>query len=181
MCIKRGSLLCFCQYVSVSELRRIKRIAFKMETTARLNKTKSTATKKKLKIKKYQCNCQCVWMFLSNSKIRNQIRPNSSGEASKKTRTSSSFDKTEVLKKKTHITLIPKIGCTIPYLKTLFTSLSSSKVVLMDENQIMNAVNVAAKAKADLDEGNKWKGTVEIAENLKLKLYKKGLVLCYKK
>lgn len=163
-----------------------------METKPRLNKTKSTAMKKKLRIKKYRCSCQCVWSFLTSSKIRNQTQHNGREEPSEKEPSekepgkAESFDKADVntsflKKKKTHITRLPRIGCEIPFLVTLFTNLSESGAVYMNEREIMNAVNVTAKVKKDLDEGKQWTGNIEITENLKLKLHKAGLVLCYKK
>lgn len=50
----------------------------------------------------------------------------------------------------------------------------------MDENEMMKAVNITAKAKRDLDEGLQWPGSVELYDNLKLRLYKSGLVLHYR-
>lgn len=139
---------------------------------------------KNLKLKKYQCNCQRIWLLISSSKNKNQIQCNSSA---KETTGSEILDKTaagvSVSKKirKAHITRLPKIGCTIPYLITLFNNLSSSGIIPMDERQIMNAVNVTAKTKKDLDEGIKWKGSIQISDNLKLKLYKTGLILYHKR
>lgn len=157
-----------------------------METKPHLNKKKTVGTIKNLKLKKYQCNCQRIWLLLSSSKNKNknQIQCNSSA---KETTVSEILDKTagevSVSKKirKAHITRIPKIGCTIPYLITLFNNLSSSGIIPMDERQIMSAVNVTAKTKKDLDEGIKWKGNIQITDNLKLKLYKTGLILYHKK
>lgn len=139
---------------------------------------------KNLKLKKYQCNCQRIWLLISSSKNKNQIQCNSSA---KETTGSEILAKTaagvSVSKKirKAHITRLPKIGCTIPYLITLFNNLSSSGIIPMDERQIMNAVNVTAKTKKDLDEGIKWKGSIQISDNLKLKLYKTGLILYHKR
>lgn len=139
---------------------------------------------KNLKLKKYQCNCQRIWLLISSSKNKNQIQCNSSA---KETTMSEILAKTaagvSVSKKirKAHITRLPKIGCTIPYLITLFNNLSSSGIIPMDERQIMNAVNVTAKTKKDLDEGIKWKGSIQISDNLKLKLYKTGLILYHKR
>lgn len=98
-------------------------------------------------------------------------------EASKKTLATQSV----ASKTKIHIKRIPKIGCTIPSLIELLTNISNSGAVPMDQRQLMDAVNKVDKLKRGIDEGVKWNGTVELSENLKIKLYKSGLVLWYKK
>lgn len=83
------------------------------------------------------------------------------------------------IKRKIQITRIPKVGSGLPFLVTFFNNFAKSGQ--MDETEITRAVNITDKAKKDLDEGKQWNGPIEIAENLKLKLYKSGLVLCHKK
>jgi len=51
----------------------------------------------------------------------------------------------------------------------------------MHEVEMIKAVNATVKAKRDLDEGLKWNGDINLSDNIKLKLYKSGLVLHYKK
>ena len=133
--------------------------------------------------RKYQCPCILFYLSITKDKTQEQFSKTSEKETHNTETAKKSSGKSTVLKinKKSHITRIPKIGCDIPFLVTLFTSLSNTGSVTMDERGIMNAVNIVARAKKDLDEGKKWNGTIEINENLKLKLYKSGLGLYHKK
>ena len=63
----------------------------------------------------------------------------------------------------------------------MYTGLSEAGELPGGTVGITDAVNITSKAKKDLDEGKKWDGDIEIAENLKLKLYKKGLKLITRK
>ena len=126
---------------------------------------------------------QATWTWITKDKTQEQFSKTSEKETHNTETAKKSSGKSTVLKinKKSHITRIPKIGCDIPFLVTLFTSLSNTEPVTMDERGIMSAVNIVTRAKRDLDEGKKWNGTIEINENLKLKLYKSGLGLYHKK
>lgn len=81
---------------------------------------------------------------------------------------------------KSRIIRLPKIGCIIPFLMTLFNDLTSNGAVRMDANETARAVDIISKVKMELDGGKAWKGRIKIAENLHLKLYKTGLVLHHK-
>lgn len=155
-----------------------------MDTKLTLNMKKKSTLAKNKKIKQNN-HCPCISFLLALLKINNKAqRTRNSAKGTRKSEIVKKFDdKTSVVKsnRKPHIIRIPKIGCEVPFLVTLFTNLSNTGVVHMDEREIMKAVNITAKAKKDLDEGKKWNGNIEIAENLKLKLYKTGLVLYHKK
>ena len=155
-----------------------------MKSIQSSNIDKKPTYPKNEKIKqKYQY--PCIRFLLSILKNKNQVQCNKSREEKtyKPEVIKKSIGKVSNLKsiRKSHIIRIPKIGCVIPFLVTLFTNLSNTGAVQMDERGIMNAVNITAKAKKDLDEGKQWNGNIEIAENLKLKLYKSGLIIYHKK
>lgn len=145
---------------------------------------KKKATSHNIKKKqKYQCPCiSFLLSILKNKKMVHRSKITETGK-NKPDIVKKRNDKSLVLKtnKKSQIIRIPKIGCEIPFLVKLFTDLSNSGTVRMDESEIMIAVNITSKAKKDLDEGKKWGGNIEIAENLQLRLYKTGLVLYHKK
>lgn len=129
---------------------------------------------------------QSIFVFLSDLR-ENEDRKNTAIMETKDAspRTESNVETLGVISppktlKKSRTIRLPRIGCTIPFLITLFNGLCNSGAVCMDEGQMMQAVNIVAKAKKDFDEGLKWNGAIEISENFKLKLYKSGLVLCYK-
>ena len=153
----------------------------KSKPTLNMNK-KATSSKNKNMKQKYQC--PCISFFLSLLQNKKQLQ--SSRISEKVTRNPESVkkaSKSTVLKsnRKSRIVRIPKIGCDIPFLVALFTNLSNNGTVKMDERDIMKLVNITAKVKKDLDEGKKWNGNIEIAENLQLRLYKTGLILYLKK
>jgi hypothetical protein len=145
-------------------------------------KKKLSSTKTKNIKQKHQCPCISSFLSILKDKMKVQRFKISEKETHNPEIVQKSSGKSSVLKvdRESHIIRIPKIGCDIPYLVTLFTNLSNTGAVRMGERGIMNAVNIAAKAKKDLDEGKQWNGNIEIAENLKLKLYKSGLVLYQK-
>lgn len=138
------------------------------------------------KQKKTQLECPCIRFILSILKNKNQCKDSVSTTsgivnyktigANKKMELQSTLKKS----KKPRIVRLPKIGCTIPFLMTLFNNLSNSGEVCMETSDVASAVNLILKAKMDLDEGKAWNGKIEIAENLHLKLYKSGLVLHHK-
>lgn len=152
-----------------------------MKSKQNLNK-KTTSHKNGKAKQKYQCSC--IRFFISTLKNMEQVQRNETCEGETQTPAVIKIPsaKTSKLKSigKSQIIHIPKIGCDIPFLVTLFTNLSDTGAVRMDDREIMNAVNITAKAKKDVDEGKQWNGNIEIAENLKLKLYKSGLILYHK-
>lgn len=154
-----------------------------MNTKLNSNMTKKSTSPKIKKLKqKYQC--PCISFFLSVLKNKKPVRSKSIERGTKKSEiVNKSSGKSSVLKinRKSQIIRIPKIGCEIPFLVKLFTDLSNTEGVHMDEREIMNAVNITSRAKKDLDEGKKWTGNIEIAENLQIRLYKTGLILYHKK
>lgn len=144
---------------------------------------KMMAPKNGKKKHKSRFDCQCIWSFLSSIKTKQEQR-NSSGTISKKeTLMPETLEKTRDIAsvakhtKKIRINRIPRNGCGIELLVKLFTNLSKSGAIHMDEAEIMKASNITFKAKKDLDEGKQWNGHIQLAENLELKLYKSGLVL----
>lgn len=155
-----------------------------MNSKPSLNIKMKSAQPKNEKLKeKYLCSC--IWFFLLNLKnsqtnkdtklcAKETLQPEKTLESGQEATKSKCI-------RKSHIIRIPKIGCDVPFLVTMFTNLSNIGAVRMDERAIMNAVNVITKVKKDLDEGNPWNGNIEIAENLILKLYKSGLILYNKK
>lgn len=161
-----------------------------------MKKKKSTPTKNESMIQKYPC--PCIGFFLLNLKNRQQIKRSkiSKNETLKPEETLKSRHEAsqteEILEsshdaakskciRKAHIIRLPKKRCHVPLLIKLFTNLSDIGAIHMDEREIMNAVNTTVQVKKDLDAGKPWNGNIEIAENLKLKLYKSGLILYNKK
>lgn len=152
-----------------------------MKSKQSLNMNKKSSPKN---IKReYQWPCILFCLSIAKDKTQAQRSKTREKETHNTETAKKSNGKSTVLKinKKSHIIRIPKIGCDIPFLVTLFTNLSNTGSVTMDERGIMDAVNIVTKAKKDLDEGMKWNDNIEIAENLKLKLYKSGLGLYHKK
>lgn len=137
-------------------------------------KKKSTSASNEKIQQKYQCLCS--WFYLSHLKNKSKRKL---GEVIGDDKTVPVVPVSKITRK-TIITRIPKM-CTSAFLMTVFTNLSDSGAQRMDEREIMNAVNIVSSAKKDLDQGKPWNGNVEIVKNLKLKLYKSGLVLCQKK
>lgn len=84
-------------------------------------------------------------------------------------------------KKNPRITPIPSTANQNHFLTSLYIGLSLSGVLPGGEAGIMNAVNITLRARKDLDDGKQWNGDIQIAENVKLKLYKSGLVLYTKR
>lgn len=157
-----------------------------MKTKSSLNmKKKSLSTKNEKSKHNYCCNCPSVWVFVPDLKLKHKrvTRPTISVNETQRESVVEITDKvpTPKILRKSQITRIPKIGCVMPFLVTMFNNLANSGAVRMNESEIMNAVNITAKVKKDLDEGKPWTGTVEITGNLKLKLYKSGLVVYHKK
>lgn len=155
-----------------------------MDTKQNSNmKKKSTSSKIKKLNQKYQCPCISFFLSMLKNKKRVQRSKTTERGASKPDIVNQSNVKSPVLKmnRKSHVFRIPKIGCDIPFLVKLFTDLSITGSLGMDDRTIMNAVNITSKAKKELDEGKKWNGNIEIAENLQLRLYKTGLILYHKK
>jgi len=155
-----------------------------MKTAPNLNlkKKKSSQNKKTKKADKWQC----IWCFLSNHQKyqnRNNSTPNDPETTSP---TAENIEETlEVvsptkIRQRARIIRIPKIGCIVPYLTRLFDDLCNSGVVCMDGVQMVQAINIIVKAKKDFDEGIQWNGNIEIYDNIKMKLYKSGLVLYIK-
>lgn len=157
----------------------------KMESTLSQNlKAKSKISKNKKEKTKRECPCirRLILSILKKKKIGTEVLTTSDADTNK---TSSAENKTESetslkTKKKSRIIRLPKKGCIIPFLITLFNDLSSKSAVRMDANDTAKAVDVISKVKMALDSGKAWKGKVKIAENLHLKLYKTGLVLHHK-
>lgn len=81
---------------------------------------------------------------------------------------------------KTRIIRIPKNGCITSFLTRWFNALSNTESLRMNKVEIAEAINVISSVKNDLDGGRAWSGSIKIAENLHLKLYKTGLVLHHK-
>lgn len=151
-------------------------------------KSSSKLKKKSLKNKRTKkiIECQCIRNFLSNrQKHENQNyttikkAENTSPKTEKTVETLAVVTPPKKLQK-SRIIRLPKIGCTIPFLMSLFNGLCNSGAVCLDEGQMGQAVNIIAKAKQDIDEGMQWNGNIQICENIKLKLYKSGLVLFHK-
>lgn len=143
--------------------------------------------KKSLKNKKTKYAEKCIWCallsgFKNNKKRNNTIIKDEENTSPMVEHCGNTPEVIPSAKKlqKSHIIRIPRIGCTIPYLTSLFNGLCNSGAACFDEGQMVQAINVVAKAKKDHDEGIKWNGNIEISENIKLKLYKTGLVLHYK-
>jgi len=141
--------------------------------------------------KNHICRCLCARVILQQGRLSNNYRkPIStlSNETENKVSNPISNRKltgvsleTKKCGRKTHnIIRIPKHGYKAPFLITLYTSLSKNGLISQDNAEIIKAVNITLKAKNDLEEGKQWNGHIEIAENLKLKLYKTGLVLYHK-
>lgn len=136
----------------------------------------------KNKKKRNKAECPCIRFILSILKSKKQstclsTESNKSVLADKRIESESFLKKT----KKTRVIRLPRIGCTIPFLMTLFNDLSKEGTMNMEASDISRAVNIILKAKMDLDGGSPWNGKIQIAENLHLKLYKSGLVLHHKK
>ena len=120
--------------------------------------------------------CPCVYFVLQNLK-KKQMEAKVTDEETAKPEAILESKKV----KNSRIHRIPKIGCIVPFIVTLLTNISDSGTVPTDVREIMKAANIIIKAKKDLDEGNPWNGDIDITENLKLKLYKSGLILYSKK
>lgn len=138
-------------------------------------------------MKRHVCACLCA---LVTNVLNRQQKPISGKTMEKENKVknpkndeklSETSLETKKSTKKVDIIRIPKNGCTVPFLITLFTNLTTAGVILQNNTEIMRAVNITLAAKDDLEEGKQWNGHIEIAENLKLKLYKTGLVLWHKK
>lgn len=138
----------------------------------------------KLKAKSKMCPCirRIILAILKKKKISTEASTasddatNKTAGAENKTESEYSFQ----TKKKSRLIRIQKNGNIIPFLTTLFNDLSSKSAVNMDANETARAVDIISKVKTELDVGKAWKGTIKIAENLYLKLYKTGLVLHHK-
>lgn len=156
-----------------------------MESTLSQNlKAKSNISKNKKQEIKLVCPCirRLILSTLKKKKISTVASTTSDATINK---TAAAENKTESetslkTKKKSRIIRLPKKGCIIPFLMTLFNDLSSKSAVSMDANDTARAVDIISKVKMELDGGKAWKGKIKIAENLQLKLYKTGLVLHHK-
>ena len=156
-----------------------------MESTLSQNlKAKSKISKNKKQKTKLECPCirRLILSILKKKNISTEASATSDAATNKTTgaenKTESEIsDKT---KKKSRIIRLPKKGCIVPFLMTLFNNLSSKNAVRMDANDTAKAVDIISKVKMELDGGKAWKGKIKIAENLHLKLYKTGLVLHHK-
>lgn len=136
---------------------------------------------------KYACKCTTLgkWIFVPYTK---QCDGKTLGESSNNGQLNAIMKANEGVSKQTNkdkyfkkrirrITPIPKNISEIQFLTALYNGLSESGVLPGGADGIMRAVNTTALAKKHLDEGKQWNGDIQIAENLKLKLYKTGLVL----
>lgn len=132
--------------------------------------------------KKTKLECPCIRFILSilkNKKQSTTTQTTSATETHAKKDAVKQMDPEPTLKKtkRSRVMRIPKIGCTVPFLMTLFNDLTNKGVVRMDACDISKAVNTISNIKMELDGGRAWNGNIEIAKNLHLKMYKSGLVL----
>lgn len=139
---------------------------------------------------KSACNCTTLgkWIFVPytkqcDGKTRGGVSKNGQMNAIVKANEGVlvQANKDKCFKRIRRITPIPKNMSEIQFLTALYNGLSESGVLPGGAAGIMRAVNTTSKAKQDLDDSKQWNGDIQIAENLKLKLYKTGLVLHTKK
>lgn len=158
---------------------------FKMESTLSQKLNARSKISKKIN-EKTKFECPCIRRMILSILKKRQISTGASTTSDTDTnKTASAENKTESEaslkpKKKSRIIRLPKNGSIIPFLVTLFNDLTAKNAVNMDINDTARAVNIISKVKMELDAGKSWKGTIKIAENLYLKLYKTGLVLHHK-
>lgn len=142
---------------------------------------KSTSSKKENLKHKYHHVCPCALFLLSKKRNKKQR------DSKLKKKQTLKLIKAETIKKlkdispvanrakRSHVTRIPENG--FGTLTSLFADLSNSGKLQLDDDELLKAVQITTQAKSDLDGGKLWNGDIEIAKNLKLKLYKSGLVL----
>jgi hypothetical protein len=156
-----------------------------MDSTLSQNlKAKSKISKNNKQNTRLECPCimRLILSFLKKKKISNEASATSDATTNKTVGAENTTESKAPLKtmKKSRIIRLPKNGCIIPFLMNLFNDLTTKSVVRMDASDTARAVTIISKMKMELDSGTAWKGKIEIAENLHLKLYKTGLVLHHK-
>lgn len=160
-----------------------------MKSTEILKPQSKTLKNKNIK-RNHICGCLCARFILKNRRNKDHQEPTATHNSEREIVESDSkndkqFSKIILNTKKTtnkgRIIRIPKNGCDSLLLKTIFTKLSKTGGIAKHNAEITRAVNLTLEAKNDLHEGKQWNGPIEVTNHLKLKLYKTGLVLHYKK